>query len=106
MTPEEKEIYGSIFKIALKISKTPKYARMAESMFRAIREIGDAENEDFTECWEFLKKYIGMDGSIEAWDRVIDEVDDLARSKSPFRRRLYNAVINEIERKVREGVEK
>lgn len=105
MTQEEKEIYANIFKLALRISKSPQYSKFAMYVFKAIKEIGNAENEDFTKSWEYLKKYNDIENTDESFQMAIDDLDKQAKSMGDFGRRLMTLVLYEIERKNKGGAE-
>lgn len=105
MTQEEKEIYANIFKLALRISKSPQYSEFAMWVFKAIKEVGNAENEDFTKSWEYLKKYNDIENTDENFQKAIDDLDKQAKELGAFGRRLMNLVLHEIERKNKGGAE-
>lgn len=105
MTQEEKEIYANIFKLALRISKSPQYSEFAMYVFKAIKEIGNAENEDFTKSWEYLKKYNDVENTDENFLKAIDDLNEQAEELGAFGRRLMNLVLNEIGRKNKGGAE-
>ncbi len=105
MKQEEKEIYANIFKLALRISKSPQYSEFAMYVFKAIKEIGNAENEDFTKSWEYLKKYNDVENTDENFLQAIDDLNEQAEELGAFGRRLMNLVLNEIGRKNKGGAE-
>lgn len=105
MTQEEKEIYANIFKLALRISKSPQYSEFAMWVFKAIKEVGDAKNEDFTRSWEYLKKYNDIENTDENFLKAIDDLNKQAEELGAFGRRLMNLVLNEIGRKNKGGAE-
>ena len=105
MTQEEKEIYANIFKLALRISKSPQYSEFAMYVFKAIKEVGNAENEDFTKSWEYLKKYNDIENTDENFLKAIDDLNEQAEELGAFGRRLMSLVLNEIGRKNKGGAE-
>ncbi len=57
----------------------------------------------FTDTWNLYKRHMDMQNTDEDWESLIEDNKKVAaENDNPFGRALCNAVMNELERKVKE----